>query len=89
MTQLEFRKNLAFYFIHNTLESDTEEERPERRNNTRQNTIHKITAAPPHSGFGGGKWVKKYKQNYQHHKCDTPGCPNFIRNVFNCTKNRF
>ena len=58
MTQLEFRKRLAFDFIHNTLERGTEEERPERRRNTRQNTLHKITTAPPHSGFEGGKWVK-------------------------------
>ena len=64
MTQLEFRKKLAFKLIHNTLESGTEEERPERRRNTRQNTLHNIITAPPHSGFEGGKWVKKYKQKY-------------------------
>ena len=78
MTQLEFRKNLALEFIRNTLERGAEEERPERRRNTRQNTLHKITTAPPHSGFEGRKWVKKYKQKYQQHKCDTPRCPNFI-----------
>ena len=32
---------------------------------------------------------KKYKQKYQQHKCDTPGCPNFIRTVCNCTKDIF
>ena len=59
MTQLEFRKKLSFEFIHNTLESGTEEERPERQRNTYQNRLHKINTAPPHSGFEGGKWVKK------------------------------
>ena len=63
MTQLEFRKKLAFELINNTLDSGTEEENPEKRRKTRQNTIHKITTSPPHSGFKGGKWVKKYKQN--------------------------
>ena len=62
MTQLEFKKKIVFEFIHTTLESGTEEERPERRRNTLQNTLHKITTASPHSGFEGGKWVKKYKQ---------------------------
>ena len=89
MTNLEFQKKLAFELIHNTFESGTEEERPERRGNTRQNMLHKISTAPPHSGFEGGKWVKKYKQKYQQHKCDTPGCPNFIRTVCNCTKDIF
>ena len=86
MTQLEFRKKLAFELIHDTLENGTKEERPERRRNTRQNTLHKITTVPPHSGFEGGKWVKKYKQKYQQHKCDTPGCRFFFRTVCNCTK---
>ena len=86
MTQLEFRKNRAFELIHNTLDSGTDEERTERRRNTRQNTLHKITTAPPNSGFEGGKWVKKYKQKYQQHKYDTPGYPNFIRTVCNFTK---
>ena len=58
MTQLEFGKKLLFELIHNTLESGTDEERPERWRNTRQNTLHKITTAPPHSGFEGSKWVK-------------------------------
>ena len=86
MTQLEFQKNLAFELIHNTLESGAEDKRPDRGRNTHQNTLHKITTAPPRSGFECGKWVKKYKQNHQQHKCDTPGCPNFIRTVCNCTK---
>ena len=58
MTQLEFQKKLAFELIHNKLESGTEEERPEKWRNTRQNKLHKITTAPPHSGFECGKWVK-------------------------------
>ena len=89
MTQLEFWKKLAFVFIHNTLESGTEEERPERHSNTRQNTLHKITTAPSHSGFEGGKWVKSYKQKYQQHKCDIPRCSNFIRTVCSCSKHIF
>ena len=89
MTQLEFWKKLDFEFIHNTLKSGTEEERPDKRRKTRQNTLHKITTAPTHSGFEGRKWVRKYKQKYQQHKCDTPGCLNFIRNVCNCTKDIF
>ena len=89
MTQLEFWKKLAFELIHYTLESGTEEEKPDRGRNTRQNKLHKITTAPPHSGFEGGKWVKKYKKNYQQNKCDTPGCPNFIRAACNCTKDIF
>ena len=64
MTQLEFREKLVFELIHNTLESGNEEERPDIRRNKRQNTLHKITIDPPHSGFEGGKWVKKYKQKY-------------------------
>ena len=87
MTQLEFRKKLAFELIHNTLESGTEEERPEKQRKTRQNTLHKIATAPSHSGFEGGKWVKMYKQKYQQHKYDTPGRPKFIRT--NCTKDIF
>ena len=89
MTQLEFRKKLAFELIHNTLESGTKEERPDKWRNTRQNMLHKITTAPPHSGFEGEKLIKKYKQKYQQHKCDTPGCPNFIRAACNCTKDIF
>ena len=58
MTQLEFRKKLTFELIHNTLKSGTEEERPERRRNTRRNTLHKIITDPTHSGFEVGKWVK-------------------------------
>ena len=86
MKQLEFQKNIAFELTHNTLQSGTEEERPERRRNTHQNTLHKITTSLPHSGFEDGKWVKSTSKNYQQHKCDTPGCPNFIRTVCNCTK---
>ena len=73
MKQLEFRKKLAFELIHNTLRIGTEEERPETQRNTCQNTLHKTTTAPPHSGFEDGKWVKKYKQNYQQYKFDTLG----------------
>ena len=58
MTPLKFWKKLAFEFIHNTLDSGTEEERPEKQNKTRQNTLHKIATAPSHSGFEGVKWVK-------------------------------
>ena len=58
MTHLEFQKKLEFELIHNKLESGTEEESPEKRRKTRQNTLHKITTAPPHSGSEGGKWVK-------------------------------
>ena len=47
ITQLEFQKKLAFELIHNPLESGTEEERPERQRNTCQNTLNKITTAPP------------------------------------------
>ena len=54
MTKLDFRKNLAFEFIHNTLESGTEEERPERRRNKLRNTLQKITTAPPHSDWRVG-----------------------------------
>ena len=86
---MEFHRKLAFELIHNTLESGTEEERPDKRNKTHQNMLHKITTAPPHSGFEGGKWVKKYKQKYQQHKCDTMVCPNFVRTVCNCTKDIF
>ena len=86
MTQLEFHKKLLFELIHNNLESGTEEESPDKRRKTRQNTLHKITTAPPNSGFEGGKWVKNYKQKYQQHKCETPGYPNFIRNVCNLKK---
>ena len=67
ITQLKFWKKIAFKLIHNTLESGTEEERPERRRNTRRNTLHKIATAAPNSDFEGGKWVKKYKQKYQQH----------------------
>ena len=62
MTKLEFRKKIAFELIHNTLESGNEENRPEKRRKTYQNTIQKITTSAPHSGFEGGKWVKKYNQ---------------------------
>ena len=51
-------KNLVCELIHSTLESGTEGESPEKQRKTRQNTLHKITTAPPHSGFDGGKWVK-------------------------------
>ena len=55
MTQLEFQINLEFELIHNTLESGTEEERLEKCRKSRQNMLQKITIAPPHSGFEGGK----------------------------------
>ena len=80
MTQLEFRKKLAFELIHNTLENGTEEERPKKRRKKRQNTLQKITTSPPHSGFEGGKWIKNYKQKYEQHKCDTPECPKIYQN---------
>ena len=59
MTQLEFWNKLAFELIHNTLESVPGKDRPERHMNKLQNTLQKITTAPPHSGFEVGKWVKK------------------------------
>ena len=89
ITQIQFRKKLVFELIHNTLESVTKEERPERRRNKGQNTLHKITTAPPHSDFEGKKQIKKYKQKYQQYKCDTPGFPKFIRTVCNWTKDIF
>ena len=58
MKQQEFRKKLVLEMIHNTLENGTEEQRPERRRNTRQNMPRKIFTAPPQSDFEGGKWVK-------------------------------